>query len=69
MAIFWVAGFETTAHTIGWAFMLLATHPEAERMLAEELEAHGLLATPATPRCGAVHLACAAVAAAAMPAW
>ena len=26
--IFWVAGYETTAHTIGWTLFLIATHPE-----------------------------------------
>ena len=50
VALFWVAGFETTAHTIGWACMLLATHPEAEARLAAELQAHGLLATADNPR-------------------
>jgi cytochrome P450 len=49
VALFWVAGFETTAHTIGWACMLLATHPEVEARLAAELQAHGLLATPGNP--------------------
>ncbi|MDH6114908.1 cytochrome P450 [Kitasatospora sp. MAP12-15] len=32
------AGTETTANTLGWAFHLLGTHPEAERALHAELD-------------------------------
>lgn len=38
MTIF-VAGHETTANTMSWIFYLLATHPEVEQKLHEELEA------------------------------
>jgi len=38
MTIF-LAGHETTANALAWAFYLLALHPEAERRLHEELDA------------------------------
>lgn len=38
MTIF-VAGHETTANTMSWIFYLLATHPDAEQMLHDELKA------------------------------
>lgn len=38
MTIF-VAGHETTANTMSWIFYLLATHPEAEQKLHDELKA------------------------------
>lgn len=38
MTIF-VAGHETTANTMSWIFYLLATHPQAEQKLHEELAA------------------------------
>ena len=34
-----MAGHETTANTLAWAWFLLATHPEAEAKLHEELDA------------------------------
>jgi len=37
MTIF-VAGHETTANTLSWIFYLLATHPEAEKKLHDELD-------------------------------
>jgi hypothetical protein len=48
------SGFETTAHTICWTLFLLATHPEAEQRLCEELDALGLLASPERPQPGAL---------------
>ncbi len=33
-----MAGHETTANTLAWAFYLLATHPEAERRLHQEVD-------------------------------
>jgi len=33
-----MAGHETTANTLAWAFYLLALHPEAERVLHEEVD-------------------------------
>ncbi|KAG2494403.1 hypothetical protein HYH03_007455 [Edaphochlamys debaryana] len=51
-ALFWIAGFETTAHAIGWTLMFISTHPQVEEKIAAELEAVGLLAMPgaAAPR-------------------
>src|SRR5258705_13388442 len=33
-----VAGHETTANALAWAFSLLSTHPEVERRLRQELD-------------------------------
>ena len=38
MASIFLAGHETTALTLGWAFYLLSQHPEAERRLHEEVD-------------------------------
>ena len=43
-----LAGHETTAITLTWAFLLLDRHPEARRRLEEEL-AHVLGERPAAP--------------------
>jgi cytochrome P450 len=45
-----VAGHETTALTLGWAFVLLAEHPDIEAGLAREA-AHGLAGEPVTIDC------------------
>ena len=50
VGIFWGAGFETTAHTICWTLFLLATHPEVETKLLQELEGLGLAASPSNPK-------------------
>ena len=42
-----MAGHETTANTLAWAWFLLARHPEAEARLHEELE-HVLGGRPPT---------------------
>ncbi|KAG2423034.1 hypothetical protein HXX76_015550 [Chlamydomonas incerta] len=51
-ALFWIAGFETTAHAIGWTLMFIAGNPQVESRIAAELEGAGLLAVPgrAAPR-------------------
>ncbi len=38
MASIFLAGHETTAITLGWAFCMLERHPEVERQLHEELD-------------------------------
>jgi hypothetical protein len=43
------AGFETTAHTIGWALFCLVTNPAAEEKVLQELDSLGLLASPSHP--------------------
>lgn len=30
-AIFWIAGFETTAHSLAWTVMYISTHPEVSK--------------------------------------
>ena len=50
IGLIFFAGFETTGHTMAWTLYLLAEHPEAEAKVAAELDALGLLATPARPR-------------------
>ena len=44
------AGSETTGYSIAWTLYLLAKHPEAMAKLEAELDAAGLLVTPARPR-------------------
>ena len=44
------AGSETTGYSIAWTLYLLAKHPKAMARLEAELDAAGLLATPARPR-------------------
>jgi cytochrome P450 len=39
VAIFFLAGHETSASALGWALYLLATHPEAQERVAAEAEA------------------------------
>ena len=46
IATFFVAGTDTTAHTMTWTLYLVAQHPEVEARLCAELDALGLLATP-----------------------
>ncbi len=46
IATFFIAGTDTTAHTMTWTLYLLAQHPEAEARLCRELDELGLLATP-----------------------
>ncbi|GFR44182.1 hypothetical protein Agub_g5357, partial [Astrephomene gubernaculifera] len=36
-ALFWIAGFETTAHAISWTLMYIAALPEVESRIASEL--------------------------------
>jgi cytochrome P450 len=43
------AGSETTGYSIAWTLYLLAKHPAAAAALEAELDAAGLLATPARP--------------------
>ncbi|KAL4859962.1 Cytochrome P450 4V2 [Chlorella vulgaris] len=50
IATFFIAGMDTTAHTIAWTLYLLAQHPEAEEQLCRELDELGLLATPQCPK-------------------
>ncbi|EFN57493.1 hypothetical protein CHLNCDRAFT_34731 [Chlorella variabilis] len=49
IATFFVAGTDTTAHTMTWTLYLVAQHPEVEARLCAELDALGLLATPQRP--------------------
>ncbi|GBF98134.1 cytochrome P450 [Raphidocelis subcapitata] len=49
LSIFYIAGFETTSHAITWTLGLLASHPSAQRRLAEELAAAGLAPTADAP--------------------
>ena len=49
MAIVMAAGFETTSHAITWTLAALATHPEVQQTLADELTAAGLTPTAAAP--------------------
>ncbi|GAB4815789.1 hypothetical protein N2152v2_002835 [Parachlorella kessleri] len=49
IATFFIAGFDTTGHTMAWTLYLLSRHPEAEARVCQELEEHGLLATHANP--------------------
>jgi hypothetical protein len=46
------AGFETTAHTICWTLLLVASHPAVEARLLAELAGLGLAASPEHPRPG-----------------
>ncbi len=41
VAIFFLAGHETSASALGWALYLLATHPEAQARVAEEVREAG----------------------------
>jgi cytochrome P450 len=43
IGILFVEGFETTGHTTSWTLFNIATHPEAQRRIAEELDSLGLL--------------------------
>ncbi|KAK9834011.1 hypothetical protein WJX81_002816 [Elliptochloris bilobata] len=47
---FFLAGSETTGHTIAWTMFLLGKHPEAMARLEAELDAAGLLVTPERPQ-------------------
>ncbi|GAB4815786.1 hypothetical protein N2152v2_002832 [Parachlorella kessleri] len=49
IATFFIAGFDTTGHTMAWTLYLLSRHPEAEARVCQELEEYGLLASPANP--------------------
>ena len=48
--IFFLAGMETTAHAATWVLFQLSQHPAAEAAVEAELDAAGLLVTPARPR-------------------
>ena len=48
LATLCVAGFETTASTLTWAFALLAAHPDVERAVAEEAVDDGAAAGAAS---------------------
>ncbi len=39
-----MAGFDTSSHTIAWVLFELATRPELQRAVRQELAAAGLLA-------------------------
>eukprot|EP00879_Flechtneria_rotunda_P010935 GHRR01011426.1.p1 GENE.GHRR01011426.1~~GHRR01011426.1.p1 ORF type:complete len:628 (+),score=243.39 GHRR01011426.1:210-2093(+) len=49
MVVATLAGFETTSNALSWTLGSLACHPEAMSKLEQELDAHGLLATPNNP--------------------
>ena len=49
IAALFFAGIDTTGHTGTWSLYLLSQHPEVEAKLVAELDAAGLLATPARP--------------------
>ena len=49
-APFYLPGSETTGYTMAWVLYLLAKHPAAMAKLEAELDAAGLLVTPARPR-------------------
>jgi cytochrome P450 len=49
IGILFVEGFETTGHTTSWTLFNIATHPEAQRRIADELDALGLLWKPGSP--------------------
>jgi cytochrome P450 len=51
VAIFFLAGHETSAAALGWALYLLATHPEAQARAAAEAQA--FVAAPEFGRLGA----------------
>ncbi|KAK9837127.1 hypothetical protein WJX81_004899 [Elliptochloris bilobata] len=50
ISIVFMAGMETTGHTISWTLYLVSQHPAVEARLAAELDAAGLLLTRARPR-------------------
>jgi len=49
IGILFVEGFETTGHTTSWTLFNIATHPEAQRRIAEELDSLGLLWKAGSP--------------------
>ena len=49
IAALFFAGIDTTGHTGTWALYLLSQHPEVEAKIVAELDAAGLLASPARP--------------------
>lgn len=49
IGILFVEGFETTGHTTSWTLFNIATHPHAQKRIAEELDALGLLWKPGSP--------------------
>lgn len=49
IAALFFAGIDTTGHTGTWSLYLLSQHPEVEAKIVAELDAAGLLATPARP--------------------
>lgn len=49
LATLFIAGMDTTAHTMAWTLYLLSQHPEADARVAAELDSAGLLATPKQP--------------------
>ncbi|KAL4444155.1 hypothetical protein ABPG75_011892 [Micractinium tetrahymenae] len=49
IATFFVAGMDTTAHTMAWTLYLVAQHPEVEQKLCAELDTLGLLAMEQRP--------------------
>ncbi|KAF6260940.1 cytochrome P450 [Scenedesmus sp. NREL 46B-D3] len=50
LGVLWGAGFETTAHTICWTLLLVASHPAVEARLLGELASLGLSAAPQQPQ-------------------
>ncbi|CAK0787756.1 hypothetical protein CVIRNUC_010978 [Coccomyxa viridis] len=48
-AVFFIAGSETTGHTVAWTLWFLATNPAALAKLEDELNSNGLLKTVQNP--------------------
>lgn len=49
IAIFFLAGFETTGHSGAWLLYLVSQHPQVEAKICQELDEQGLLVTPQRP--------------------
>lgn len=46
IAILFIAGFETTGHTVGWTLFCIATNKGVQDLVAKELDDAGLLSKP-----------------------
>eukprot|EP00884_Botryococcus_braunii_P001148 jgi/Botrbrau1/11033/Bobra.92_2s0006.1 len=49
VSVFFIAGMETTGHTMSWALYLISQHPEVEAKIMQELDSVGLLVTEERP--------------------
>ncbi|KAI8464093.1 MAG: cytochrome P450 [Monoraphidium minutum] len=49
IGMLFVEGFETTGHTTSWTLFNIATHPEVQAKIADELDGLGLLHKPGCP--------------------